>query len=224
MDFTTEPSLLTAIAIPLPEDDSDSDMDLDDPNLISFSSPFEKYPPPSGAHPPVPLSPQSLTRSRNNSNSPRSTGSRLGMSSPPASAGQPLVEDAMRARAEQAESAAERLLELVEPDETINQEPQHSLLLSSNSATQRMKLQQVTPPRTTSTMQVRPLTTTVRAPVTPQGKSTIWKQVAAFQDSPAYKGGKGAPSLMGELKTAARSKNDSAWWRKRMACEFSLTT
>lgn len=127
----------------------------------------------------------------------------------------------MRARAEQAESAAERLLELVEPDETIHQEPQHSLLLSSNSATQRMKLQQVTPPRSTAgQMQVKPLTTTVRMPVTPQGKGAIWKQVAAFQDSPAYKGGKGAPSLMGELKAATRSKNDSAWWRKRMACEL----
>ncbi|KAH9943078.1 clasp N terminal-domain-containing protein [Epithele typhae] len=106
-------SLLLATNIPVPEDsDSDMDMDMDNDasmNLISFSTPYEKYPP----------APRS--NSQQNSFSPASTTSRpqifsnalsTGTSSPPAGVGQPLVEDAMRARAEQAESAAERLLEL----------------------------------------------------------------------------------------------------------------
>lgn len=117
----------------------------------------------------------------------------------------------MRARAEQAESAAERLLELVEPeDETLQQPAMHSsLLLSSNAATPKVKAQSVVPPR--------PLTSTVRPPVTPVAKrSAIWKQAAAFQDSPAYNG---AASLMTDVLKPVQPNNDSAWWRKRMACE-----
>ena len=202
-DGSEEPSLLMAVAIPLPDDsDSDMDMDIDEPNLMSFSSPYEKYPPRAPS-----------TNSPTNSFSPRSSGLRpeLSTSSPPTGAHQPIIEDAMRARAEQAESAAERLLELVEPeDETLQQPAMHSsLLLSSNAATPKVKAQSVVPPR--------PLTSTVRPPVTPVAKrSAIWKQAAAFQDSPAYNG---AASLMTDVLKPVQPNNDSAWWRKRMACE-----
>ncbi|TFY80271.1 hypothetical protein EWM64_g3741 [Hericium alpestre] len=202
-----EESLLTAVHIPLPED-SDSDMDMDDSvNLISFSTPYEKYPP----------APQSHSNSRTNSFSPRSSGSKPGLSntlstsSPPAGVPQPIVEDALRARAEQAESAAERLLELVEPeDETLQQPPiRGSLLLSNGGSAART----AAPP---SPSPVRPLTTVVRPPMTPANKkSAVWRQVASFQDSPAYNGG--ASSLMTDVLKSVPPKNDSMWWRKRMA-------
>ncbi|KAA1466154.1 hypothetical protein DENSPDRAFT_862277 [Dentipellis sp. KUC8613] len=200
-----EESLLTAVAIPLPED-SDSDMELDESvNLISFSTPYEKYPPPA----------RSTTNSRTNSFSPRSTGSKPGLSnslstsSPPAGVPQPIVEDVLRARAEQAESAAERLLELVEPeDETVQQAPLHSSLLLGNGSSTLKAKGPVSP--------ARPFSSTVRPPVTPVNKNnSIWKQVASFKDSPAYNGS--GSSLMTDVLKPLAPKNDSAWWRKRMA-------
>ncbi|THH14964.1 hypothetical protein EW146_g5443 [Bondarzewia mesenterica] len=200
---TDEPSLLMAVAIPLPED-SDSDMDVDESNLISFSTPYKKFPPPA----------PSTTDSRS-SFSPRSSvfkpelSTSLSASSPPTSAPQPIIEDAMRARAEQAESAAERLLELVEPeDETMHQPAMHSsLLLSSNGATPKVKSKTIVPTPVLSSV--------VRPPVTPIAKkSAIWKQVASFQDSPAHNG---VPSLMTDVLRPMQPNNDSAWWRKRMA-------
>ncbi|KAI0049577.1 hypothetical protein FA95DRAFT_1581638 [Auriscalpium vulgare] len=191
-------SLLTAVAIPLPEED-DSDMELDESaNLISFSTPYEKYPP------------LSRTNSQTNSFSPKSNGfpHALPNSTSTESASgypQPIVEDALRARAEQAQSAAERLLELVEPeDETAHP----GVIRASMSMHAKAETQSPTSPRPAA------LTSVVRPPVTPASKnSAVWRQAAAFKDSPAYNG---APSLMTDVLRPVPPNSDSSWWRKRM--------
>jgi CLIP-associating protein 1/2 len=185
--------LLTAVAIPLP-DDGDSDMD--ETNLISFSSPYEKFPPRSGS------------KSRTDSQSPTSSGHQpvlnplSNTASLPVNVPQPVVEDALRARAEQAQSAAERLLELVEPEDEVVR-PQPSLLLNNGTASKTAKIRvSVQAPQT-------------RMPTTPVSKnSAIWKQAAAFRDSPAHQA---APSLMTDMLRPT-TKADGAWWKKRMAC------
>jgi len=134
----------------------------------------------------------------------------MSTNSPTPGVPQPIIEDAMRARAEQAESAAERLLELVEPeDETAHQIPMRSSLLLGNPAATPKKKTEVAPV----------LTTTVRPPVTPAKDTAVWRQLAAFQDSPAYNG---APSLMTDVLRPSPSRNDSSWWRKRMARKYAL--
>jgi CLIP-associating protein 1/2 len=185
--------LLTAVAIPLP-DDGDSD-DMDETNHISFSSPFEKFPPRSGS------------KSRTDSRSHTSDGDQpvsnpsSNTASLPVNVPQAVVEDALRARAEQAQSAAERLLELVEPEEAA--QPQPSLLLNNGTASKTAKIQV-----STQAAQARP-------PTTPHSKNTaIWKQAAAFRDSPAHQA---TPSLMTDMLRPT-TRADGAWWKKRMAC------
>ncbi|KAF9008682.1 clasp N terminal-domain-containing protein [Cyathus striatus] len=95
-----EESLLLAQCIPLPDDDSDSDGG-------------EMFPPA-----PSTAKSQELSFSPKSANSKLDTRVSNALSSGSFSdvvPGQIIVEDALRARAEQAESAAERLLELVEP-------------------------------------------------------------------------------------------------------------
>jgi CLIP-associating protein 1/2 len=189
--------LLTAIAIPLP-DDPDSDLDMDGSNPVSFSSPYEKFPP------------EPQPKSRTDSQSSTSNGHQPGLDpssgsvSPPASLAEPVVEDALRARAEQAQSAAERLLELVEPEEVA--QPPASLLLNNATASR------------TGKVQIPSLKAQMRTPSTPVNQSAaIRKQAAAFRDSPAQQG---APSLMTDMLRSATSRADGAWWRKRMACTY----
>ncbi|KAI0829465.1 clasp N terminal-domain-containing protein [Trametes gibbosa] len=195
-----EESLLLATNIPVPED-SDSDMDLDESvNLISFSTPYEVYPPP------VPRS-----NSQANSFSPKSTSSKptfsnalsTGTSSPPAGVAQPLVEDAMRARAEQAESAAERLLELVEPEEdgALPSPIPASLLLRNSEGSK--------PRSRASGGSAAP--TLPRTPVSKRS-AAIMQQAALFQDSPAHNGK--TTSLFDMVDGRDRA---GQWWAKRMA-------
>ncbi|KAI0637821.1 clasp N terminal-domain-containing protein [Trametes polyzona] len=194
-----EESLLLATNIPVPED-SDSDMDLDESvNLISFSTPYEVYPP----------APRS--NSQANSFSPKSTSSKptfsnalsTGTSSPPAGVAQPLVEDAMRARAEQAESAAERLLELVEPEEDgahASPIPASLLLRSSEGSKPRSRVGAGSAPPTLP-----------RTPISKRG-AAIMQQAALFQDSPAHNGK--TTSLFDMVDGRDRA---GQWWAKRMA-------
>ena len=191
--------LLTAIAIPLP-DDADSDLDMDESNPVSFASPYEKFPPEA----------QSKTKSRTDSQSPTSNGHQPGLDpspgsgSPPVSLAQPVVEDALRARAEQAQSAAERLLELVEPEGAA--QPPASLLLNNATVSHTAKVQ------------IPSLMAPKRTPPTPISQSAaIRKQAAAFRDSPAKQG---APSLMTDMLKPTTARTDGAWWRKRMACTY----
>ncbi|OSC99183.1 hypothetical protein PYCCODRAFT_1480052 [Trametes coccinea BRFM310] len=196
---TEEESLLLATNIPIPED-SDSDMELDESvNLISFSTPYEVYPP-------VPRS-----NSQANSFSPKSTSSKptlsnalsTGTSSPPAGVAQPLVEDAMRARAEQAESAAERLLELVEPEEDgVHPSPIPASLLLRNTEGSK-------PRSRVSGGSVAP--TLPRTPISKRS-AAIMQQAALFQDSPVQNGK--TTSLFDMVDGRDRA---GQWWAKRMA-------
>lgn len=110
-------SLLLATTVPIPEDDSDFEDDDTNANPITFSSPFEMFPPAKRKS-----TPATPSFSNSSIDEPKLqmlhsvSSSSFSTHSPPATTPQPIVEDAMRARAEQAASAADRLLELVDQD------------------------------------------------------------------------------------------------------------
>ncbi|KZT12975.1 uncharacterized protein LAESUDRAFT_808469 [Laetiporus sulphureus 93-53] len=199
MGGADDESLLLATKIPIPED-SDSDMD-ESMDLVSFSSPYERYPP----------APKSDSQA--GSFSPKSSGSRPGPSntlststnSPPAGVPRPVVEDALRARAEQAESAAERLLELVDPEEEnmqVSPLPPPLLLRNIESTPTSHKRPSASP----SSIRAAPA-----PPRTPKNKdSSILRQAALFQDSPAPNGKPGSLFDMVGVKD-----NATEWWTKR---------
>lgn len=86
-------------------------------NPITFSTPFERFPP--AKRKSSPGTPSFTTSSVDEAKHQilhSMSSSSFSTHSPPATTPQPIVEDAMRARAEQAASAADRLLELVDQD------------------------------------------------------------------------------------------------------------
>ena len=182
-----EESLLMAQTVPVPEGDTDLEDECMSVNLMSFSAPFEMDPPFETEIPP--LSPDSKLTVSN----ALSSGSISDMT-----AGQPVVEDALRARAEQAESAAERLLELVEPeDEETTHEPM--------TAKSKAKTDQIPGARA-----IAPL-------ATPNNRAaTIMRRAALFTDSPAH--GMRSSSLLDVLQS---QKQETGWWIKRKACKSS---
>ncbi|KAF9468966.1 clasp N terminal-domain-containing protein [Collybia nuda] len=196
-------SLLLAQTVPIPDD---SDSDEHSINLMSFSTPFEMYPPMAPS--------QSKARSEGLLSSPKLNNSKpavavsnaLSSDSVADMVGGPLVvEDALRARAEQAESAAERLLELVEPDvdgmhhSTIPA----SLLVGGSNGHALTKPKSKPAPIPTVQLNLLP-------PVTPINRNaTIMRRAAMFQDSPARNE---RPSLMDILQDR---KHETGWWLKR---------
>ncbi|CAA7260161.1 unnamed protein product [Cyclocybe aegerita] len=184
-------SLLMAQTVPIPEDDTDSEHSI---NLMSFSAPFEKYPPK-----------QSVSDSRPSASVSNALSS--GSISDMTVSQQPIVEDALRARAEQAESAAERLLELVEPeDEGMMHHPSlpASLLRTTNGQKQPT-------PKPKAKPAPLPIKSGKAAPVTPSNRaSMIMRQAALFTDSPAQNGKSG--SLLDVLQNR---KLETGWWLKR---------
>ncbi|KAJ7638613.1 clasp N terminal-domain-containing protein [Roridomyces roridus] len=184
-------SLLLAQTVPIPASDSDSESMDHSVHLMSFSAAFEKY-----------NSPQAGRRRSNSpghSFSPEASNA-LSSGSMDTNSGQPVVEDALRARAEQAESAAERLLELVDSDD---ESMQHSTIPTSllNGSNGKAKAKPVPPP--IKQIQIKP-------PVTPVSKSTaIMRQAAQFKNSPAYNG---QSSLMDVLHD---QRHQTGWWLKR---------
>lgn len=107
-----------------------------------------------------------------------------------------IVEDALRARAAQAESAAERLLELVEPDEELHISPIPASLLLHNAVPTSPKPNSHRPP----------------LPVTPvHQKSAVMRQAALFQDSPLPP--VSSPSVLDVLE---ENKHQTGWWLKRI--------
>ena len=191
-------SLLIAQTIPIPEGDTDSEDDCMSVNLMSFSAPFEMYPPIETEIPPL-SSDSKLTVS----NAP-SSGSISDMTS-----GQPVVEDALRARAEQAESAAERLLELVEPeDEGTSHHLSLPLFKNPNgpiTAKTKAKIDQT------------PGARAIAPPLTPNNRATIiMRQAALFTDSPAQS--MQSSSLLDVLQS---QKQETGWWIKRKSCKSS---
>ena len=193
-------NLLLASAIPIPED-SDSDPD-ESVNLMSFSTPFKLYPP-SPAAPKSNTLDQSFSPKSSNDSKPIVSNTL----STPEYVQEEVVEAALRARAEQAESTAERLLELVEPEENGNHHPTipASLLLGSDA--------NATPKPHPKASPGPVLTTKAVPPVTPLNRNTaILKQASLFKNSPAYNGT--SPSLLDVLKDR---KNETSWWLKRMS-------
>jgi CLIP-associating protein 1/2 len=213
-----EESLLLAQTIPIPDDDSDSDGD-QSINLMSFSAPFEVYPPITPLSKSVPKSNsrvQSLSPGSSHSKPTISVSNALSSDSIPDSNGrsQPVVEDALRARAEQAESAAERLLELVEPDEEgmLHSIPA-SLLVGSSNGHVTMKPKNKPAP-------ISLASAGLATPVTPMNRhAAIMKQAAMFKDSPEYS--RRTSSLIDVLHD---KKHETGWWLKRRACVFFLFT
>lgn len=198
-----EESLLLASNIPIPEDDdSEMDIDMDESlNLISFSTPYEKYPPPTKSA--ASFSPRSTSSKPTHAN----TISQAATSPRTNHLPQPVVEDALRARAEQAESAAQRLLELVEPeDEDMDMSIMPpSLLLGSTEATPKLKTKSVIPGPTYTTP-------SVPMPKTPVNKGAAnLRRAALFQDSPARNGSTSVFDMIDSRKT------HSAWWMKRLS-------
>ncbi|PCH41419.1 hypothetical protein WOLCODRAFT_89263 [Wolfiporia cocos MD-104 SS10] len=201
-----EQSLLLATQIPIPED-SDTEMD-ESVNLISFPAPFE-------ADPPAPRA-----NSQAASVSPKSSSSKAGLSnalspptaSPPSGIPQPIIEDALRARAEQAESAAERLLELVDPEEdSVHPSPIPPSLLLRNPGVTPKTISKVTAASSNARATLAP-------PQTPKNrKSAIMQQAVLFQDSPA-RNGKPASSV---FDMVGGTDNATEWWRKRTSRETS---
>lgn len=173
-------SLLLAQTITLPED-SDSD---DDSRMLSFSAPYEyeKY---------------------HHTSIPKTNSSSLSAGSPPPSSQEAIVEDALRARAEQAESAAERLFELVEPEDETHVSPIPPSLLPTNGAASKAS-------KSSSVLMARTNEGLLTTPVAK--KSSVLRQVSLFKDSPAYK----ASSLLDVLK---ERKVESGWSLKRLACK-----
>jgi CLIP-associating protein 1/2 len=123
----------------------------------------------------------------------------------------PVIEDDLRARAAQAESAAERLLEeLSEPDETAqNIHLSHSLVSSASTTPgkgARSSKNNGTKQQAQSHGGANNIMTT---PV--NNRATTLRQAAAFQDSPPYKGG--SHSILERLQD---NRNESSWWLKRV--------
>lgn len=171
-------SMLLAQTIPLPEE-SDSE---DESPMMSFSAPYEKY----------------------QLSMPKTTTSSLSAGSPPPNAPDPIVEDALRARAEQAESAAERLLELVEPDDDPAISPIPQALLRTNGSPPR-------PTKHNGVLQPR----TENVPTTPvTKKSSVFKQAAMFKDSPANK------KTASMLDVLRERKHVTGWWVKRISRQY----
>lgn len=205
MDFQDE-SLLLAQIVPIPDTDSEGDNSI---NFMSLSNPFVQQPPIQPIYSPRPsLSPQS------DHSHPTATASNA-MSSgslPDGVPGQPVVEDALRARAEQAESAAERLLELVEPeDEDTPTIPAALLVGGSKGHTIRSTAVKHVPLANVSASV---------PPKTPNRNSSILRQAAMFKNSPAFNGK--TTSLLDVLQNY--HKHETGWWAKRQTCKLSTTT
>ena len=200
--------LLMAQKVPIPDDDSDSE-DGNAVNLMSFSSAFEAFPPIESRPKSQPITLSPASDSRPTVSNALSSSSVSDM----ASSQQLIVEDALRARAEQAESAAERLLELVEPEEDESLSHHHSLppslLKTANGyahATPKAKVKPI--PLSMMRNKLPPVTPNNRA-------SAIMRQAALFEDSPARNGR--STSLLDALQN---QKQETGWGLKRKACEF----
>ncbi|KAF8164925.1 clasp N terminal-domain-containing protein [Crassisporium funariophilum] len=201
-------SLLMAQTVPIPDGDTDSEDDRS-VNLMSFSAPFEMYPPIKlGLNlkkQPLTLSPASDSKPTASVSNALSSGSISDMGA----SQQPVVEDALRARAEQAESAAERLLELVEPED--DEMPQQSILPLSLMKSQNSNGRPV--PKVKAKPTPLPITRSVSTPMTPSNRANvIMRQAAMFVNSPAQNGR--SSSLLDVLQS---QKQETGWWLKRKA-------
>lgn len=189
--------LLLAINIPVPDSDSE-DESID---LISFSTPYKIFPPATQPS----LSPRSAVSTPNTASSALSD-----TSSGKPNDGTP-VEDALRACAEQAQSAAERLSELNDPEEDSKSSAiPSSLLLGSGGNTQNPE-----PPT------IPAIKKTPAPPVTPASRNaSIFRQAAMFKNSPVD-GNKTAEPL---IKPLQDQSHENGWWLKRASSRCFFVT
>lgn len=199
-------SLLMAQTVPIPDDtDSEDDQSI---SLMSFSGHL-------AMHQQTKITPQSqkTLSLESESRPPASVSNALssGSISDMADSQQFIVEDALRARAEQAESAAERLLELVEPvEEATPHRPTLPALImktpaSNGQATPKPKIRPAPLPAT----RPKPV------PVTPDSRaSKVMKQAAMFMDSPAPARNGRSSNLLDVLQNQTQQ---TGWWLKRNA-------
>lgn len=201
-DLDDQDSLLLATIIPVP-DDSDSDMD-ESANVMSFSTPYKLYPPASSntSRPPS-FSPSSGLSTPNTASN--------ALSDSPGKPFDPIpVEDALRGRAEQAQSAAERLLELTDPEveDNVHSAIPTSLLLGSGGAITPK------PPKMPAVPKIKKSTV---PPVTPDSRNAaIFRQAALFKNSP-LNGGKPSEPLIKPLQDQI---HENGWWSKRASSEY----
>lgn len=153
--------------------------------------------------PPNPQSPQSSIRTLFPGDSISQTATTTNKKLAPHSPTQDVIEDAIRANAEQAESSAERLTELMEPDQ-----PYHS-----TATLVPPSLARGGPPTKAHGTPARPTTHPPTTPANPQKGKGLLSQLALFQNSPAVKS---SPSVMDRLY---ENKATSGWWLKRKTCE-----
>lgn len=172
MHPSSDDELISATTIPLPIE-TDDDEDNSSFNASTFAKQHECFPPGS---PGRRVSATDLTP----------------MPSPVAPlVPQHIVEDQLRARAAQAESAADRLLELVEPEDDHTVSPIPAILLPST----------------------RPIALAKVPPATPLNRPNVMhRQVVLLQDSPVYNGA--APPVIDILED---SKRETGWWLTRMS-------
>ncbi|KAH6915150.1 clasp N terminal-domain-containing protein [Coprinopsis sp. MPI-PUGE-AT-0042] len=211
-------SLLIASTVPIPEDDDDDLEDDHSVNLMSFTAAYNKTNGVQRSPPnPLSLSPKSNASRPTVFSNALSSGSLSDAGSGRMGHEQPVVEDALRARAEQAESAAERLLELVDDDDLqmpmmpTSIKVRHSMGQPSSNAynggaTIREKPKtRPAPLPPTSAFNSQP-------PVTPKNNraNLILKQAAMFKDSPVNKK---TSSLLDVLHA---QRHETGWWLKRM--------
>ncbi|KAH7903720.1 clasp N terminal-domain-containing protein, partial [Hygrophoropsis aurantiaca] len=245
----TDESLLLASAVPIPED-SDSDMD-ESVNLMSFSTPYKLFPPASDPTPVPAREYQSTTISspsrqyqlptpsfspRSEQSTPNTVSNALSNDSPGKSPGLFPVEEALRTRAEQAQSAAERLLELNDPEEEDHQHSviPASLLLGSGgvghgiessggngtfTSTPNPKAKLTSSGAVTGGMGIgAAIRRTLAPPVTPDNRTAnILRQAALFKNSPAAHGNNGNGHVGGEslVKPLQDQTHETGWWLKR---------
>ncbi len=205
-------SLLMAQTVPIPDDtDSEDDQSI---NLMSFSGHL-------GTQQQTKITPKSqkTLSLESESRPPASVSNALssGSISDMADSQQFVVEDALRARAEQAESAAERLLELVEPPEEGPHRPILPALIMKTPASNG----QATPKPKTKPAPL-PAARPKPVPVTPDSRaSKIMKQAAMFVDSPAPARNGRSSNLLDVLQNQTQQ---TGWWLKRNARESGLST
>lgn len=201
-DLDDQDSLLLATTIPVP-DDSDSDMD-ESANVMSFSAPYKLYPPTSS------LTSQPPSFSPSSGLSTPNTVSNTLSDSPDKPSDSIPVEDALRARAEQAQSAAERLLELTDPEteDNVHSAIPTSLLLGSSSAVTPK------PPKVPAVPKIKE---SLVPPVTPESRNAaIFRQAALFKNSPVT-GRKPSEPL---IKPLQDQSHENGWWSKRASSDY----
>jgi len=196
-------SLLMAMENPLPPDSELSD---DDAAMeATMRLPPIRH---GGSQVPVPPHPQSPPRSQSSvhtlfpgDSASQSASTRVRPASPH-SPNQDVMEDALRANAEHAESSAERLTEMLEPDNPQASLVPPSLLRNGSSSGKTTPRPALHPPVT---------------PANPQKTKALLTQLALFQNSPAVKQ---APSVMDRLY---ENKAVSGWWLKRKSRKLVIT-